>query len=294
MTERPDWQRAFEMMGTDGVNPVTVLLAPDGQMYAVLQGEYAGELRTIKLDDEGRISAFVIDSVDAWGRMLSVGNAELAVRLGSPVIDEQRGRVQYIDTFEEGTVRWQLGVGGTDGSAAITPLYARSGGYAVMLRASSDLLRTADMANYSIVLPNARTGFAYSFSLDGGCDEHTLEVLRYDGVNKHDIRLKFDDVVDQMQILNDVPAWVNVLATDLGTRNLWHFHSLKLVVDLVNHNYLRLILDNVETDLSMHAYAAAADARGSEMTVRITQKSMAAANDIAVVDNVIITTAEPE
>jgi len=272
MTERPDWQRAIELLG----------------MFA------EGDLRTIKVDADGRISALIVDSLDPWGGMLTIGNAELAVRLGSPVIDEQRGRVQYIDTFEEGAVRWQLGVGGTDGSAAITPLYARSGGYAVMLRASSDILRTADMANYSIVLPNARTGFAYSFSLDGNCDEHTLEILRYDGTYKHDIRLKFDDAIDQVQILNDVPAWTNVLATDLGTRNLWHFHSLKLVVDLVNHTYLRLVLDNAETDLSMHAYAAVLNGTKPEMATTITHKSMALVNDIAVIDNFIITTAEPE
>jgi len=294
MTERPDWQRAFEMMGTDGVDPVTVLLAPDGQMYAVLQGEYAGELRTIKLDDEGRISAFVIDSTDAWGRLLTVGNAELAARMGSPVIHDQRGRVQYLDSFEEGAIHWALDHDGANGYARITPLFATTGGYAVMLRTGSTATRTAWMDYFGIVLPNTKMGFAYSVSFDGGFGEHTLEVLRYDGVYKHDIRLKYDDSDDKFKVLDDEPDWKEVLAHDLGTLNPRHFHHLKLVVDLVNRRYVRFIFDNTEVNVSEHSYTAILDPRSPEMAVTITHKAALAANEIAVVDDFILTAAEPE
>ncbi len=85
-----------------GQNGNYLVVDASGYLTTVIKGDYAGALRTVKLDDQGRLSAFVIDSQDAWGQMLQVGNAELAARLGSIVRFDKRGIVMLMDNFDSG------------------------------------------------------------------------------------------------------------------------------------------------------------------------------------------------
>jgi len=292
MPEFADWTRAFAMVGTDGVDWVPVLLSPDGSMYSVLQGEYEGALRTVKLDDEGRMSAFVIDSVDAWGNMLSIGNSELAVRLGSSVCYERTGEVQLVETFECGLQRWaQAGLG--DGAAIeLTPVTSASGGYSVKLTGGDDSTRLAQIAFRRGLLPQGVVGLAVGFALIGTIDYFAIKIEAYDGVNYLYAGIRFDDDDDSLDWLGTAGAWWEIADVVPAIRLLQVYNRIKLVVDLTNETYIRCLFNEVSYDLSAHAVSSASAPGTPYIKCMIELYSRYGNNDVAYVDDVVFTVAE--
>lgn len=79
-----------------------------GATTTLIKGEKADEtLKTVLVDGDGRLSAFMIDSSDAWGQMLAVGNAELASRTGSITQYDRRGQVILATNFSDGWGPWR-------------------------------------------------------------------------------------------------------------------------------------------------------------------------------------------
>ncbi len=61
----------------------------------VITGNHAGELVPMKFDAEGRGELYITDSVDVWGNIKVMGLAELAARLGSPMLFDRRGNILF-------------------------------------------------------------------------------------------------------------------------------------------------------------------------------------------------------
>lgn len=293
MPELPDWMRANVILGTDGVDYVPVLLAADGSMYAVLQGEYEGALKTVKLDDEGRLSAFVIDSVDAWERMLSIGNAELAVRLGSPVSYEQRGRVQFLETFENGWSRWDPSVSGLAAAVALDPTCARSGGYSVKLTAGSNASHFAQIKSYHYVRKATRWGIELSFAPQFQFERIYALLDVRDGEDAWHIGIQFDDDNGKLCVYTGFEAWTAVAdATALFDYPLG-WNTMKVVADISTGKYIRAFFGDAEEDVSdksLYTYGLGG-VHACNLQVRFVGDD--GDNDVANVDDIIITSAEP-
>jgi len=295
MPEFADWMRAVAIVGKHGDEYKIILVDDLGNLYALLQGETIDEeLRTVRLDDQGRLSAFVIDSVDAWGQMLSVGNAEGAARLGSPVAYEQSGRVQLVETFENGLQRWLTGGSGDGNSVAISPVAAHSGGYSCKLTSGSDDERTAYIQFEQGSLPTGRVGIAFAFS--SPTEYLTLEwfLNLYDGATLYRVRGRFTDATDDLEIRDDADAW-QVIGTGKSASELTQsFFFVKVVADLETATYDVFRFNQQNIDISAHALKTEDCAEPARVAIEIRVTSGAGDNDIVYVDNVIYTVAEPE
>jgi len=293
MPEFADWTRAAAMMGTDGTDYIPVLLGSDGSMYAVLQGEYEGALKTIKLDDEGRISAFVIDSTDAWGRMLSIGNAELAARLGSPIRYDKRGEVRDFVTFEDGTGGVWFEGDALGSAHALDVSRALYSGYSVRV----DLAASAN-AWYNIRLnapsdPSVVVGIEAAFSMDTVDVEIEVGIYRFTSTQEVLMFVRYDPDAETLRLV-DFDSGTPTFATGVKIYTSDPtFSRLKVVADLGGGTYYRCQLNDTEWDLSAYSPWPSTNATVKHIRAYVKLRNNVAAARSVYIDNLIYTVAEP-
>lgn len=294
MSERPDWLRAMALLGQYEGEYKVVLLGPLGEMYAVLQGDDEGTLRTVKLDSEGRISAFVIDSTDAWGRMLSVGNAELAVRLGSAIAYDRRGQIAFFEHFEHGMSLWTVAKSGTGAACALDPTTSLSGGYSVKLTGGSTNVRFCLINRSQGVAPMGKVGAEFAFALGSGVDYIKVSLAMADGERVYRAQARYEYAGMDLDVYDALGAWVEVgQAANPGLVGN-EYNRLKFVVDQTTHKYVRLLFNSLEvfpTDISYYDQGATTS---THITVQIVVYSRDGNNDFAYIDDVIVTLSEPD
>lgn len=292
--EFADWTRAFVMMAHDGTVYRPVLVDELGNLYALLQGETADEeLRTVRLDDQGRISAFVIDSVDAWGQMLSIGNAELAARLGSGVCYERRGSVVQVIDFAEGKGNLVTSGDPAGHEELISPLIWLGGGYSLHLRTDNETGANVYVLLRRGVLKSARYGLEISFTAYQTYLDVTIWLAVYDGTHRHVGEVLIDVAANDLKIEDGAGAWHTIDANiSVGTDvSVWH--RVKVVIDTAEDEYVRLFYDDVEYDISTRTLEKELDDAGPYLYCKVQVETEENLRAEFWVDNIIVTTAEP-
>lgn len=293
MPEFADWVRAFAMMGTDGTDYLPVLLGPDGSMYTVLQGEYEGVLRTVKLDDEGRMSAFVIDSTDAWAQMLSIGNAELAARLGSPLRYDRRGSIVVADDFSTGWGVWVKVYAGANAAVELTPGHFATGGYSV------ECLGSVDPASYSGIcaviptLPSAGRGVSCLFSIFANLSHFQIDAYYYDGDDYFRAYAKYNHTDGELIIRDEDAGEVVVTTSVTVVPSADVFNFFKVTFDTSTGMYKELLFNDNIIDLSAYTLETGASGTTPRVDVKITLHPRLASADKGYIDSAIVTINEP-
>lgn len=291
--EFADWTRAFLMMGDSPVGVREVLLAEDGSMYALLQGMTPDdELRTVRLDDEGRMSAFIIDSTDAWAQMLTIGNAELAARLTNAFTYDRRGNMVLRHNFSEGFGLWEAGGSGVDWTVELSPLYHRTGGYSMKLSTGSTTGNTANIHGNLAILPTATVGLAALVSFDTPPGELHWYIDYRTGARRYEVQFKYDNAANALLVDDGTPAWHTAVDNLKVYEDAAHFHFIKLVIDADEGEYVRLLFDKQVADLRGYEIPNFADVGASRLYMKIELITDTDAHDIAYIDDVIVTVAE--
>ncbi|MDP2325080.1 MAG: hypothetical protein Q8N51_13770, partial [Gammaproteobacteria bacterium] len=222
-----------------------------GFMTTVIKGDYAGALRTVKLDDQGRLSAFVVDTTDQWGKMLNLGNAELAARIvGWPVSYDRRGQVFGCENFDHG---WGDFVPHTylGGSAALHPVQPLQGGYCVKLSTP------AVASSYAYIVsmlpapaPSLTIGLSCFLAMETGFDY--LQLLFYYNREpvSYNASIKLTHTDSKIWLYNAAGGWTNIGTYPSETAGNTWWHYLKIVFDLSTLKYKRVIFMGNEMDVS--------------------------------------------
>jgi len=264
----------------------------DGFMSTVIKAMGAAGLQTVSCDADGRLNAFVYDTVDAWGQTASVGFAELAARLGSVVRYERSGQVSFIDSFECGLQHWAEQLGGTNAAVALDPRYQQSGGYSVWLKSGSTTPWQAGIYHRQGGLPVGKMGYQVSFSLGSVMDTLAFEMYFRDGTNRHEVHMRWSDTLMKLQVYEATTGWTTIDGPKLGFRGNRCFNTMKIVADLDTGKYVRVRLNTYQTDLSTWDVKATADTTTPGVDFYITLTGNAAQNDNAWIDDVVMTFAE--
>ncbi len=268
-------------------------MAEDGELYAVLQGAYDDELRTVKLDDKGRISAFVIDSTDAWGRMLSVGNAELAVRMGSAVAYDRRGQVVFLEDFENGYSLWTWAKSGLLAACALDPTSSLSGGYSVKLTGGSTNVRFSLIGMTRGVAPVGRVGLEFSIAFGSGVDYVSGSLSVHDGADAYRAQVRYEWTGMDVDVYDSGGGWEWVAeAANPGLVGN-EYNTFKMVIDQATRKYERVLFNDTEVYPTTVGYRRTGPTASTHITVQIAVHSRNLCNDVVYVDDIIVTLAEP-
>jgi len=290
----PDWLRAFQMLGKYGDVFTTVAVTEAGNLYVLLQGEDADEvLQTVRLDDEGRLSAFIIDSSDAWGRMLSIGNAELAARLGSVRTHDRRGGTYYTTSFEHGLADWGKTELGGGSSVRLSPLEYRTGGYSVRCRTGAVTPAEAGIRIKLPLLAPGGIGAACAWRSPEGVERFYTRMFWYSEDTALEASLEYCQEGGVLKIGLIAGGW-HILAEGLtlypGTVP-WHI--MKLVVDFDTGYYVRAIVDRYEWDISAWPCVTVALLQRNTIAIDFVASNIVAVSRDTYIDDVVLTAGEP-
>jgi len=294
MAGYPDWTRAIRLLGVDSDgNPITILLGSDGRLSALIQGWDGADYRTVRVDSEGRLSAFIIDSTDAWGQILEVGNAELAARLGSLRVYDRRGMSILEHKFDCGLGLFSVSGVGTGHAETLNPVYWRTGGYSVKLVGGSDGDGTAYVTASLPVLPSAAVAAEGLWSIDTVTDFVRMEVDYWDGTSLYSAKVYYDVSNEALKLYDEDGFWIAVgsgikLNMVAGMFNYW-----KLVVDAMHGNYSRLLVNGVEYDASTFQLFITAASVAPRVAITFSNYSRAGNNDVVYLDSIAASAVEP-
>jgi len=218
---------------------------------------------------------------------------EHAVRLGSPHTWDRRGDAIWLTTFEEGLgdVLPVRGLG-----AGVIGLYAglaRQGAFCVRLEAG---LGAADWAGVDKQLPfpiASGIGLEFSFAgtLTGGW--YFARLSGRDAAGLFHAEVEIDIATGNVQYMDAGGILVPLVTVTLNLGPPVVHHVLKLVIDFVSHEYVRCIVDDLETPMAGINYDWAGAVGARELLARCGFRLPAAAATSGYIDTIIVTQNEP-
>lgn len=218
---------------------------------------------------------------------------ELAVRLGSPVTFDRRGNVMFQTSFESGlTGMWTL-VGGTGADVQLSISTAWQGAYSVKVIKGSDGALSAEIGKEVRPLVASKVGLEFSWVSQFNDQQPQAWLKYYDGTNLYTFRVRYDEATNVLQYLDSSSVWQNIATGIDLPASLWSFSTIKLVVDLDAKEYLRVILNETEHDISGITAPSAASGLAPSLKCLAHNTGAGADNHYIYVDNFIITQNEP-
>jgi hypothetical protein len=218
---------------------------------------------------------------------------ELAARLGSPVTFDRRGDLIWFDDFESGIDKWSCAGNGSNYSADWSAAAARSGAFSIRLRPGDSVGNLMNMQRHLPYPKLSKLGLEWSFTYDANLQFHTCTFAAYDGTNVKDGRLSYETSGGLWKYMDSAAAWQNMATGVTLYSALDCFHTVKLVIDFENSEYVRAILNSVEYDLANIAIRTAASSLYPHIVVTIVTYNGAGGTQQNYVDDVIITQNEP-
>jgi hypothetical protein len=223
---------------------------------------------------------------------------ELAARLGSPVLYDRRGRVLWYDDFSAENMQWMGNVSGGESIVQRSTEDPRlSGDGSLYIGAGPDEDDYAEAFHYHTYPELSRTGLSLAFFHHGNTKTYwfTLDVSPGEGYYR---AIFFIDMATGVISYEDEDGIEVVLGTTTQLKYdelVWgyYFHHLKIVMDPITGDYVRLQLNNQVWDMSgigmsWHGIDSLAYIRGA---VRVICGDVA--TTYTVIDHVAFTVEEP-
>lgn len=219
---------------------------------------------------------------------------ELAARLGSIATFDRRGDIVWFDDFEGDVDKWYQDLEGTDAAIVVSPDAARNGSFSAKLTTGDEIDDFAMVLHYLPYPVTSRVGFEISFTTEDNLSELIFSQRLYDGDYEHYARLRYLPATDVLQYLDSGAVWRD-LATSLDLYDATYiFHTIKLVIDLDTHKYIRAILDDVEYDMSALNYRHTADPDTTPHWEQIADMITGVNDNVSnYVDDAVVTQNEP-
>jgi len=238
-------------------------------------------------------SAIIISPQDIWGNLVTMGLHELAARMTGLGIFDRRGDVLFFDTFESGLNKGNAVTDGTGAAVEISSYSARFGNYSLKLTAGSDGLR---LAIYQYFLPYhipSKFGLEASFAFDENAEYLEFGINLSDGVDYHTGTIRYDDDNNRVQYKDSTGTWQDLITGVSLGRGARNYHTLKMVVDLVNDKYHRVLLDKWSWTDGDLALVTGESVVTPIMYADVNLYGASGVNAVAYFDGVLITQNEP-
>lgn len=219
--------------------------------------------------------------------------AELAARLGSIDTFDRRGNIVWLDDFEGTIKKWNETTDGTGGSIAISSEAARNGGFSAKFISPDEWNAKIGLEKYLPPPVESNIGFEYSWA-------HAHD-LKYIYQHAHFVemgksyyfRLRYELDQDRLAYWSDEPDWVD-LKPRVYTAHAYHvWNTVKLVVDYLKKEYLRVIFNGTPFDLKGIVPQIGPGGTPPSLRIYIYAVNGTKVNKVMYTDDVIITQNEP-
>jgi hypothetical protein len=223
--------------------------------------------------------------------MLDVG--ELAARIGAHDFYDRRGQVLWWDHAQGGLAPWIRSGGGTGNAVDILADQSYMGGFAIEMKAGSDGSQVSQISHHFAAPELNRWGAEIAIGFPTEFDYFQLKLRLFDGSAIHIAQVELDNTDEKIRVLTtggvlvDVDDLYNLVST-VAT-----YHHLKLVADFESDEYVRLLLNSEEYDLSGVALDTDPSVEPPHQRLSLHHFGRAATNDRALVGNAILTVGEP-
>lgn len=218
---------------------------------------------------------------------------DLAVRLGSIVEYDRRGDIVALDNFEGTVLKWNTPVIGV-GTVALDATVMKSGSQAVKLHTDVAGDATSDLVKYFTALGVMRLGAEISFSdLTDGSDIF-FGLSYWNGTSGYRAQLWFQHSSANLYAEGPVSGvWTLVANVGLIRTGETLWYPMKLVVDFVNHFYLRVLFSGAEYPIPTLALPTYGSVGGVYILSLFRLQNVVATNHNVWVDDFILTQNEP-
>lgn len=223
----------------------------------------------------------------------SIDNNELATRLGSPVTFDRRGNVVFIEDFEGATLFWVTGGAGVGNVEALTTAWGKSGSQSCELTAGEGALGQARIYREFYIPVVGLTGIESSFTVDALTDYVQMHLRYYDGSGYISGGLRYDRANTRIEYQDHLNAWIPLIDPYTINTATAQFNTWKIVLDLSNIEYERILVNDREVDMNGIALYDTGVGGTEHFYATIGHFSADAAVKTIYIDNVILTINEP-
>ncbi|MBA7607939.1 hypothetical protein ES703_15109 [subsurface metagenome] len=183
--------------------------------------------------------------------------ADLAVRLGSIVEYDRRGDIVILDDFEDTIIKWTIGVGAL-AYVRHDSTSVKSGSQALELHLGNVPGGNTNIRKDFHVLGILKVGAEISFSVPQDTYQFEVYITYYDGDDQHFGRVTVDFNARELTLWDNILG-ETLIAGGLDFTSSNHFyHIIKYVVDFSTLRYSRLLLNNIEYDVSAYTLTSVA------------------------------------
>lgn len=188
--------------------------------------------------------------------------AELAVRVGAVPSIDRLGDVIFIDSFESGLGKWAVDTFEAIHTVEISGDIYKTGGFSCKLINVASIQEYCGAACGTSFFLGDKIGFEFSFAGDIYGKKIKISIGIYDGENLLTGEVVLDIVGKTLSYYNAAGAFI-VFATGIKVvQNEYDWNTWKLIMDIDDEKYVRLILNQyvyslVDILLNKTAYSSA-------------------------------------
>lgn len=215
--------------------------------------------------------------------------AELAARVGSPVVYDRRGEVVFMETFAYGFDPWATGYDGTYAAVLLDPLRFVSNGFSVLLRAGTDLDGFATLQRYFPSLSVEKLGLEFRAYINPNVKSLSAEIEVYDGTYLHDAAIYYYPVSGIVRIKGPKGYTEIAMEDKFLALDVQMFSFVKIVFDLIDKNYLRIIFNGEQKGISSVKYYNPSSDKKPHVKILFYCISNGEGNAETYLDNIILT-----
>lgn len=224
---------------------------------------------------------------------LPIDMGELAARLGSIVTFDRRGDVIWLEDFENGLNKWVEGTTFANAEVYLSAVSSFRGAYACAIV-------TSDQADGYTYLTRdfqpavlGQVGVEITYQISDVEVDFDLGISHYTGSDEYAYRVKHDTSANKLYYYHRTAGWTEVLADVYGSTYPTAWNTMKLVVDLADEEYVRVVFNDQEASLKALTCPHTTIGADPGLNAIIRVHGDTDATYTAYLDNVILTQNEP-